>query len=128
MDFRELLLRFCFGGTAVAACYIISVYSPVKFLGGVFAAFPAVMAAAVMMAGLRDGKKEAADVARGAVSGMIGCTGCVIAALYFIRVLNSWPLGLAISILVWLVVALASNKFLSAKVSNLVKQADGEQL
>ncbi len=96
-------------------CYVISVYSPIKFIGGVFAAFPAVMVAAVSMAGLRDGDAEAADVARGAVSGMIGCTVCVIFALYLIRVLNSWPLGLAGAVLAWLPAALLSNVFISGR-------------
>ncbi len=106
---KDFAVRFFLGGTAVVLCYVISVYSPVKFLGGVFAAFPAVMAAAITMAGIRDGSREAGEVAKGAVSGMIGCTACVFAALYLIRVFSSWPLGLAGSIGVWLMVSVASN-------------------
>lgn len=106
---KELCLRFLLGGAAVAACYIISVYSPVKLLGGVFAAFPAVMASAVSLAGINEGNRTAAEVARGAVAGMIGCTACVLAALYFVRTLRSWPLGLMAAVAVWFGAALLIN-------------------
>jgi len=109
ISLKEFGLRFLLGGTAVAACYIISVYSPFKLLGGVFAAFPAVMAAAVSIAGVREGDRTAAEVARGAVSGMVGCTACVLAALYLVRNLQSWPLGLAAAVVVWLMTALMMN-------------------
>lgn len=110
-----MLLRFALGGSAVVACYLVSVFSPVKFIGGVFAAFPAVMAAAVIMAGMRDGDREAAEVARGAVSGMIGCTACVLAALFLIRSFNSWSIGLTAAVGVWLIVAIASNYLLRTR-------------
>lgn len=106
---KDFSVRFFLGGTAVVLCYIISIYSPVKFLGGVFAAFPAVMGAAITMAGIRNGSREAGEVAKGAVSGMIGCTACVLSALYLIRVFSSWTLGLAGAVGVWLVVSVASN-------------------
>ncbi len=105
----EIVLRFLMGGLAVVVCWLVSAYAPVKFISGVFAAFPVVMVAAVSMAGVRDGNRVAAAVARGAVAGMVGCAACVLAALYFIRALNSWPLGLGISLIVWLAVSLLSN-------------------
>lgn len=108
-------MRFVLGGTAVVLCYVISVISPVKFIGGVFAGFPAVMVAAVLMAGLKDGDREAAEVARGAVAGMIGCTACVLAALCLIGVMGSWPLGLVAAILVWGVTAGTGNMIISGK-------------
>lgn len=106
---KDISVRFFLGGTVIVLCYIISVYSPVKYLGGVFAAFPAVMAAAITMAGFREGSNEAGEVAKGAVSGMIGCTACVFSALYLIRMLASWPLGLTGAVGVWLLVSVASN-------------------
>lgn len=109
LDAREIIFRFSLGGAAVVICYVISVYSPAKFVGGIFAAFPAVMTASIMMAGLRDGNTEAAEVAKGAVAGMVGCTACVISALYLIRVFNSWTLGLVGAVLVWLIVSVLSN-------------------
>jgi len=51
-DFRDQGLRFVFGGTAVATCYILLQLIPSKSFAGIFAAFPAVMAASVIMAGL----------------------------------------------------------------------------
>lgn len=112
---KDFGIRFFLGGTAVVLCYLVSIYSPVKFFGGVFAAFPAVMAAAITMAGIRDGSAEAGEVAKGAVSGMIGCTACVLAALYLIRATASWPLGLAGAVGVWLVVSVGSNMIVSGK-------------
>lgn len=109
ISLKECWLRFFLGGLAVAACYIISVYSPVRLLGGVFAAFPAVMASAVSMAGVREGDRAAAEVARGAVAGMVGCAACVLAALHFITALSSWPLGLAVAVAVWFITALLIN-------------------
>lgn len=106
---KEVSVRFVLGGTAVVLCYIVSIYS-VKFIGGIFAAFPAVMAASVSMAGIRDGDEEAADVARGAISGMVGCAACVMAALYLIRLFSSWPLGLACSVGIWFTVAVIVNR------------------
>ncbi|WP_418790795.1 DUF3147 family protein [Phosphitispora sp. TUW77] len=108
-DVIEIGLRFFMGGLAVITCWIVSLYVPVKFISGVFAAFPVVMVAAVSMAGVRDGNGVAAAVARGAVAGMIGCAACVLSALYFISILNSWPLGLGISLIVWLAVATLTN-------------------
>lgn len=112
---KEIAVRFAMGGLAVVLCYIVSVYSPVKFIGGVFAAFPAVMAAAIILSGIQDGSKEAAEVARGAISGMIGCTACVIAALYLIKHFNSWPLGIAGAVTVWFGVSTVINFTFSCK-------------
>lgn len=112
---KEIAVRFIMGGLAVVMCYVVSVYSPVKFIGGVFAAFPAVMGAAIMLSGIQDGSKEAAEVAKGAVSGMIGCTACVLAALYMIKYLNSWILGLFGAVIVWFFVSTACNIVFSHK-------------
>jgi hypothetical protein len=46
LDWRDLTLRFLLGGAAVAACYIFLGLIPWKTFAGIFAAFPAVMAAA----------------------------------------------------------------------------------
>lgn len=109
INMKECLIRFLLGGLAVVACYVVSVFSPAKLLAGVFAAFPAVMVSAVSMAGVREGSRSAGEVAGGAVAGMFGCAACVLAALYFIGRLDSWPLGLATAVAVWLVTALAIN-------------------
>lgn len=120
---KEMVVRFLLGGTAVVLCYVISVYSPVKFIGGVFAAFPAVMGAAIVMTGCREGSQSAAAVARGAVSGMIGCTVSVLSALYLIRALGSWPLGLVGAVMVWLVTSIAANLLIPVKSGNSYKSS-----
>jgi uncharacterized membrane protein (GlpM family) len=40
---------------------------------------------------------------------MVGCAACVLAALFFITALGSWPLGLAAAVAVWFITALMIN-------------------
>ncbi|MDQ1276655.1 MAG: hypothetical protein QG610_2233 [Euryarchaeota archaeon] len=101
LDVRDLGIRFVFGGTAVAACYILLQYLPSKSFAGVFAAFPAVMAAAVIMAGHFGNSRQASDIALGASAGMIGCAICVLTATFCMKHLNRWGLSLAIALTVW---------------------------
>jgi len=101
LDFKDLALRFVFGGTAVAACYIMLQIIPSKSFAGVFAAFPAVMVAAVIMAGHFGSSEQASDIALGASAGMIGCTICVLTAAFCMEHLNSWSLSIIIALLVW---------------------------
>lgn len=110
-DWLDLSLRFIMGGGAVVACYLLSVVLPWKAFAGIFAAFPAVMIAAVSMAGLRGGSKAAAEVASGAVCGMWGCATCVVAALFLMDYLHSWQIGLFLSLLVWFISAACYFKF-----------------
>ena len=100
---RDLVLRFILGGGAVAACYIVLQLLPWKSFAGIFAAFPAVMVAAVAMAGISRGSQHAAEVALGATAGMLGCTVCVIVAYTLMANLHAWAAALAISLLAWLV-------------------------
>ncbi len=97
----ELALRFLFGGTAVALSYIISVLAPWKELGGIFAAFPAVMAVAVMMTGRRAGSKKAAQIAEGAVYGMLGCAVCVFSVFTMMRLFHTWWPSIGVGLLCW---------------------------
>lgn len=60
MDYRDLFYRFLFGGIAVVLSYVTSIVLPWEMIGGIFAAFPAVMIVAVMMVGIKKGSKEAA--------------------------------------------------------------------
>lgn len=101
LDFRDLGIRFVFGGTAVAACYVLLQYFPSKSFAGVFAAFPAVMAAAVIMAGQFGNSEQAADIALGASAGMLGCAVCVLTATFCMEHLNRWSLSLVIALIVW---------------------------
>jgi membrane associated rhomboid family serine protease len=97
----ELALRFLFGGAAVALSYVISVLAPWKELGGIFAAFPAVMAVAVMMTGRKDGSKTAAQIAEGAVYGMLGCAVCVFSTFTMMRVFHTWWPSIGVGLLCW---------------------------
>lgn len=101
LDFRDLGIRFVFGGTAVAAFYILLQYLPSKSFAGIFAAFPAVMAAAVIMAGHFGSSEQASDIALGASAGMLGCTVCVLTATFCMEYLNRLGLSLAIALTVW---------------------------
>jgi hypothetical protein len=101
LDFKDLALRFAFGGSAVAACYVMLQLIPSKSFAGIFAAFPAVMAAAVIMAGHFGTSEQAADIALGASAGMIGCAICVLTAIFCMEHLNSWGFSIIIAILVW---------------------------
>jgi hypothetical protein len=76
-DFRDLGLRFLFGGASVAICFIMLQLIPSKYFAGIFAAFPAVMAASVIMAGHFGNSEQASDIALGASTGMLGCIFCV---------------------------------------------------
>jgi hypothetical protein len=101
LDFKDLALRFVFGGIAVAACYIMLQIIPSKSFAGVFAAFPAVMVAAVIMAGYFGTSEQASDVALGASAGMMGCTICVFTAAFCMEHLNRWGISIIIALLVW---------------------------
>ncbi|MGR6835823.1 DUF3147 family protein [Syntrophomonas erecta] len=104
--FDDLLIRFLLGGGAVAACYIFLQVIPWKSFAGVFAAFPAVMIAAVIMAGVFEGSKQAADIALGATAGMLGCTVCVIVAVLGFIYLQQWGLSLVIATIAWFISSL----------------------
>lgn len=101
LDFKDLALRFVFGGTAVAACYIMLQIIPSKSFAGVFAAFPAVMVAAVIMAGYFGTSDQASDIALGASAGMMGGTICVFTATFCMEHFNRWGLSIIIALLVW---------------------------
>lgn len=101
LDIQDLGIRFVFGGTAVAACFILLQLFPSKSFAGIFAAFPAVMVAAVMMAGYFGNSVQASDIALGASAGMLGCTICVLTAAFCMEHLNRWGLSLVIALLIW---------------------------
>jgi drug/metabolite transporter superfamily protein YnfA len=101
VNFRDLSLRFVLGGASVALCFVLLQLIPSKSFAGVFAAFPAIMAASVVMAGYFENSEQASDIALGASAGMVGCTICVLTASYCMEHLNKWGLSLIISLFVW---------------------------
>ncbi|MEA4926859.1 MAG: DUF3147 family protein [Syntrophomonadaceae bacterium] len=107
LNMKDLALRFILGGSAVAVCYIMLQLMPWKSLAGIFAAFPAVMVAAVIMAGVFNNSRQAADVALGATAGMLGGAVCVITAQVCMTYLDSWSLSLLIATLAWFISSVA---------------------
>ena len=98
MNGKDLLLRFILGGAAVAISYLVTVVSPWEILAGIFAAFPAVMITAVLMVGLSSGSKNAANVARGSVYGMIGCVVCVATVWTSLTITNKWGFSIILGL------------------------------
>jgi uncharacterized membrane protein (GlpM family) len=108
MDRRDLFFRFLFGGSAVVLSYVTAELLPWKVIGGIFAAFPAVMVVAVMMVGMKKGSKEAAKTAQGSVYGMIGGFICVLTVLFSLRFTQNWWGSFIFGLITWF----ASSLFL----------------
>ncbi|RIX50476.1 DUF3147 family protein [Paenibacillus nanensis] len=102
-----LLLRFLFGGSAVAAASLISkrVGGPI---GGIFAAFPAVFLAALMNVRLDHTGNElimkSIDLTQGAMAGMAINVICA-AMVGVLSAKKGWKKGLTFSVLGWLIVS-----------------------
>ncbi|WP_214627574.1 DUF3147 family protein [Paenibacillus agaridevorans] len=106
MSIKDFLLRFLIGGIAVALSYVASILLPWETLGGIFAAFPAVMVVAVLMVGISQGSGKASEIAKGSVFGMTGCAICVVTVLYALRLTGSWWLSLLLGLVSWFIGAL----------------------
>ncbi|AEI39972.1 DUF3147 family protein [Paenibacillus mucilaginosus] len=117
-NWKDLLLRFLLGGSAVVLSYAASVLLPWKALGGIFATFPAVMIVAVLMVGWAQGSARASEIARGSVYGMAGCAVCVVAVLYFMKTTGLWWLSLGLGLVCWYLSA-----FLIYKVRRSIKSS-----
>jgi hypothetical protein len=107
MSITGILLRFLLGGSAVAASAVIGQRLGGR-IGGIFAAFPAVFASAVISTTVGLPQMEAVRrtiiMSRGALVGMIVNIGCAIATGWLITRFG-WKKGLLISLSGWLVVA-----------------------
>lgn len=128
VNFRDLSLRFVLGGASVALCFVLLQLIPSKSFAGVFAAFPAIMAASVVMAGYFENSKQASDIALGASAGMVGCTICVLTASYCMEHLNRWGLSLIISLFVWFLSSYATSQmihiFLEKQLKKTIKAGE----
>ena len=100
----EYALRFVFGGTITVLTGLLN-----KWLGpavaGMFLAFPAILPASLTLVKQHDGRKKAADDARGA---RLGAIGLVAFALVVALTATSWAAAavLAAATAAWLVVSL----------------------
>jgi drug/metabolite transporter superfamily protein YnfA len=122
VNFRDLSLRFVLGGASVALCFVLLQLIPSKSFAGVFAAFPAIMAASVVMAGYFENSEQASDIALGASAGMVGCTICVLTASYCMEHLNRWGLSLIISLFVWFLSSYATSQMIHIFLEKLLKK------
>jgi hypothetical protein len=102
MNKQDLFIRFILGGAAVSLSYLITVVSPWKILGGIFAAFPAVMLTAVIMVGIAAGTAKATNIAKGSVYGMMGGMVCVITVLLVLEATGNWGFSIVAGLLTWL--------------------------
>lgn len=114
VDFWDLCLRFVFGGATVAGCFILLQLITSKSFAGVFAAFPAIMSASVIMAGHFGNSKQASDIALGASAGMLACIVCVLTVSLCMEYLKSWSLSIIIALSVWFFSAYAANCLINA--------------
>ncbi len=105
-NWQDTILRFLIGGTVLMLVYVLSVLVPWQSFAGVFAAFPGVMAAAVGLAGWRQGTATAADVAHGSVLGMLSGVPCILTNITVIAVTRNWLVALCSAILVWFTVSI----------------------
>lgn len=117
---KDLSLRFVLGGGAVAICYVFLQLIPWKSFAGIFAAFPAVMVAAIIMAGVFEGSGRASEVALGAIAGMLGCTVCVIATSLSLSYLQNWGMSLLIGTIAWLASSVVFIKFIGGMVQKFI--------
>src|SRR5919108_2316887 len=101
---RHLIVRFAFGAATSALAGAISiVFSPIA--GGVFLAFPAILAASLTLIAEEEDRGEAREDARGAAVGAVALAAfAAVAALGFTRL--AWRLVLAAACLGWVAVAL----------------------
>jgi hypothetical protein len=108
MSFTGILLRFLLGGSAVAASAIIGRKLGGR-IGGIFAAFPAVFASAVISTTIGlpqlEAVRQTVSLSKGALVGMVVDIGCAIATGWLITRVG-WKKGLPIALSGWLVVAL----------------------
>lgn len=101
----EYALRFAFGGVITVLTGLLSKWQgPV--VAGMFLAFPAILPASLTLVKQHDGRKKAADDARGA---RLGAVGLVAFAVVVGLTANSWAAAtvLAAATAAWLVVSLA---------------------
>lgn len=122
---KDLLLRFVLGGSAVAICYIFLQLIPWKSFAGIFAAFPAVMVAAIIMAGVFEGSGHASEVALGAIAGMLGCTVCVVATSLSFYHLQKWGWAIVIGQIAWLISSVIFIKFIGGAVQKFISAKKG---
>src|SRR3954451_7144398 len=100
---RDTVVRFMFGAITSAVAGSLSIlFSPI--VGGVFLAFPAILAASLTLIAEEEDREESREDARGATVGALGLGAFAgIGVLAFTEI--TWPLTLAAASSGWAVVA-----------------------
>jgi hypothetical protein len=102
---RDLLYRFLAGGLTSVGAGLVTLAFGAR-AGGIFLAFPAILAASLTLIEEQEDSEKAREDSRGAVVGGVGLAAfAVVAALTLGRL--SAAIALALAALAWLVVALA---------------------
>jgi uncharacterized membrane protein (GlpM family) len=101
---RDLVVRFVFGAVTSAVAGSLSIlFSPI--VGGVFLAFPAILAASLTLIAEEEDRQEAREDARGAAVGALALAAFAgVGVLLFTEL--AWPLSLAAACGAWTVGAL----------------------
>jgi len=102
---RELIVRFIFGAITSAVAGSLSIlFSPI--IGGVFLAFPAILAASLTLIAEEEDMEESREDARGAAVGALALGAFAgIGVLTFTMI--AWPLALMAASASWALVALS---------------------
>jgi uncharacterized membrane protein (GlpM family) len=107
LSIAGILIRFLFGGIAVALSSVIAKKMGGK-LGGIFATFPAVYLAALLTVRLDYTGSEllgrSMTLSRGALIGMVADIFCALAAGY-LCFRTGWKTGLLVALVIWLLVS-----------------------
>lgn len=100
----EYAVRFVFGGTITVITGLLARYVGPAF-AGMFLAFPAILPASLTLVKEYEGRKKAADDARGA---RVGAVGLLAFALVVALTATRWPAAavLGVATLAWLAVSL----------------------
>lgn len=102
---RDLLIRFAAGAvTSIVAGALTLAFG--ARVGGIFLAFPAILAASLTLIEREEDSRTAREDARGATVGGVALASFAAVAALTLGQINS-ALGLALAALTWLVVALA---------------------
>jgi len=100
----EYAVRFVFGGVITVLTGLIAKYHG-PAVAGIFLAFPAILPASLTLVKQHEGRKKAADDARGA---RVGAVGLVAFALVVALTATSWAAAsvLVVATIAWLAVSL----------------------
>jgi hypothetical protein len=100
---RDMAVRFAFGAVTSAVAGSLSIlFSPI--VGGVFLAFPAILAASLTLIAEEEDRSESREDARGATVGALGMAAFAAVGVAAFNVI-AWPFALAAACGGWAIVA-----------------------